>query len=110
MSRNVIIKALLPHRDTISTMIFTPRLSRANFTFPGRRNACGKSQNQVKTRTFNCVMSEGTGMNLRAVSAAQTISRQINVLLFGISKMYETAASHPHADPYLQACATLQRI
>jgi hypothetical protein len=28
MSRNVIIKALLPHRDTISTMLDSPRLSR----------------------------------------------------------------------------------
>jgi hypothetical protein len=27
MSRNVIIKALLPHRDTISTMLVSPRLS-----------------------------------------------------------------------------------
>jgi len=29
MSRNVIIKALLPHRDTISTMLVSPRLSRS---------------------------------------------------------------------------------
>jgi hypothetical protein len=28
MSRNVIIKALLPHRDTISTMLVSPRLPR----------------------------------------------------------------------------------
>jgi hypothetical protein len=50
MSRNVIIKALLPHRVTISTMIISPRLSRRNFTFRAGKNACGKSQNRQKCR------------------------------------------------------------
>jgi hypothetical protein len=50
MSRNVIIKALLPHRDTISTMIIPPRLSRRNFTIAREKNACRKSQNRQNCR------------------------------------------------------------
>jgi glutathionyl-hydroquinone reductase len=50
ISRNVIIKALLPHRDTISTMIVSPRLSRRNSTFSRKKNACRKSQKQANSR------------------------------------------------------------
>jgi hypothetical protein len=39
MSRNVIIKALLPHRDTISTMLVAPRLSRPEL-YISRTNKC----------------------------------------------------------------------
>jgi hypothetical protein len=59
MSRNVIIKALLPHRDTISTMIISPRLSRRNFTFKGKKNACRRSQNRAKVPLFPALCTKG---------------------------------------------------
>jgi hypothetical protein len=52
MSRKVIIKALLPHRDTISTMTVSPRYCGRNFTFPAAENACCRSQIPVKRPLF----------------------------------------------------------
>jgi hypothetical protein len=52
MSRNVIIKALLPHRDTISIMTASPLLSRRHFTIPALEMACRRSQNQSEHGDF----------------------------------------------------------
>jgi hypothetical protein len=52
MSRKVIIKALLPHRDTISTMTVSPRYCGRNFTFPAGEIACCRSQISVKRPLF----------------------------------------------------------
>jgi hypothetical protein len=56
MSRNVISKALLPHRDTISTMLLLHVYRGGNFTYPEKKKACRASQNKGKTAAFRGVM------------------------------------------------------
>jgi hypothetical protein len=51
MSRNVIIKALLPHRDTISTMIISPRILRpALYISPAKQCMRQVSKQRKKAR------------------------------------------------------------
>jgi hypothetical protein len=81
----VIIKALLPHRVTMSTMIISPRLSRRYFIFPGRKNACRKSQNRAKVPLFAALCSKRSQRIRARYFGERMNSRQINVLLFGAS-------------------------
>jgi hypothetical protein len=57
MSRKVIIKALLPHRDTISTMTVSPRLLRAELYISGLYECMPQVSNSVKKPAFCSVMS-----------------------------------------------------
>jgi hypothetical protein len=52
MSRKVIIKALLPHRDTISTMTVSPRLSRAKLYISGAEECMPQVSNPGKKARF----------------------------------------------------------
>jgi hypothetical protein len=70
MSRNVIIKALLPHRDTISTMIVSPRLSRQNFTFARQKKACRTSQKRAKLPLFTALCIEQARAAAGRIAAA----------------------------------------
>jgi hypothetical protein len=58
MSRNVIIKALLPHRDTISTMTVSPRLLRAELYISAAVECMPQVSNPVKKAGFRSVMSD----------------------------------------------------
>jgi hypothetical protein len=57
MSRKVIIKALLPHRDTISTMTVTPRLVRAELYISGPQQCMPQVSNLGEKPAFCSVMS-----------------------------------------------------
>jgi hypothetical protein len=53
MSRKVIIKALLPHRDTISTMIISPRLSRPELYIPQAKKCLPQVSKLRKNSRFS---------------------------------------------------------
>jgi hypothetical protein len=53
MSRNVIIKALLPHRDTISTMIVSPRLPRPELYISGSKKCMPHVSNPRQNPHFS---------------------------------------------------------
>jgi hypothetical protein len=57
MSRKVIIKALLPHRDTISTMTISPRLLRAEHYIFGPQQCMQQVSNPGKKAALCSVMS-----------------------------------------------------
>jgi hypothetical protein len=57
MSRKVIIKALLPHRDTISTMTVSPRLLRAELYISGLYECMPQVSKSGKKPAFCSVMS-----------------------------------------------------
>jgi hypothetical protein len=57
MSKKVIIKALLPHRDTISTMTVSPRLLRAELYISGPDECMSQVSNPVEMPAFSGVMS-----------------------------------------------------
>jgi hypothetical protein len=58
MSRKVIIKALLPHRDTISTMTVSPRLLRAELYISGLDECMPQVSKSGKKPGFCSVMSD----------------------------------------------------
>jgi hypothetical protein len=58
MSRNVIIKALLPHRDTISIMTISPRLLRPELYIFGATECMPQVSNPVKKAALRGVMSD----------------------------------------------------
>jgi hypothetical protein len=53
MSRNVIIKALLPHRDTISIMIISPRPIAARLYISGAKQCMPQVSKQPKKVRFS---------------------------------------------------------
>jgi hypothetical protein len=53
MSRNVIIKALLPHRDTISTMIVSPRIIAAQLYNSTAGQCMPQVSNPAKNKHFS---------------------------------------------------------
>jgi hypothetical protein len=56
MSRNVIIKVLLPHRDTISTMLVSPRLSRPKLYISQAKKCMPQVSKQRKNSRFFAVL------------------------------------------------------
>jgi hypothetical protein len=58
MSRNVIIKALLPHRDTISIMTKSPRLLRPELYIFATPKCMRQVSDPVKKAAFRGVMSD----------------------------------------------------
>jgi hypothetical protein len=66
MSRKVIIKALLPHRDTISTMTVSPRLLRAELYISGVDKCMPQVSISGKKPAFFSVMSGSRSGELRA--------------------------------------------
>jgi hypothetical protein len=77
MSRNVIIKALLPHRDIISTMLVSPRISRSGLYISQRKKCMPQVSKQGKNSHFSLcyVLNDGTAIVrgiFRADEAANT--------------------------------------
>jgi hypothetical protein len=77
MSRKVIIKALLPTRDTISTMTVSPRLVRAELYICGLNEGMLQVSNLLKNPLFSVLCP------VRVLIQARPIEMAPPVLMLG---------------------------